>query len=186
MENEQESDCSSRNTLRLASPELRYLNSYLEACRESFHAVHNTYILHDPDRFPQWRDRIFQDYENQARGIGLPPGHLPSVTFWALAGERVVGVVNIRLGLNAALADYGGHAGCFIRCGDRGKGYAKRLLPMVIRKAGELGISPVLFTCVESNTASLRVLESLPCVRMERAVTRADGVLCAVRRFWFS
>ena len=57
---------------------------------------------------------------------------------------------------------------------------------MVIRKAGELGISPVLFTCVESNTASLRVLESLPCVRMERAVTRADGVLCAVRRFWFS
>ena len=100
MENEQESDCFSQNTLRLASPEPRYLNSYLEACRESFHAVHNTYILHDPDRFPQWRDRIFQDYENQARGIGLPPGHLPSVTFWALAGERVVGVVNIRLGLN--------------------------------------------------------------------------------------
>ncbi len=171
--------------LRLIRPGKEYLDSYLEACRETFSQVHNNYILHNPNHFDEWRTTIFSDFEQQEQGIGLPRGFVPSATFWLVDGVRFLGAVNIRLRLNDVLKDYGGSIGCFIRTSQRRKGFATAALPLALDKAKTLGVNPILITCVESNTGSLRSLLTIPCQRMESVETIADGVKTRVKRFWF-
>src|ERR1043165_3876402 len=47
----------------------------------------------------------------QARGINLPPNHVPSTFLFAFVGPRIVGRVSIRHSLNAFLERVGGHIG---------------------------------------------------------------------------
>lgn len=171
--------------LKLIRPCAEYLESYLEACRESYGHVHNQYILHDPDRYEEWKNTIFEDFERQERGIDLPPGFVPSVTFWLVDDTKVIGTINLRLKLNAVLLDYGGSLGCFIRVSERRKGYASRALPLALVEARKLAVTPILVTCVESNTGSLRSVLPIPCQRSESVITVADGVRTRVRKFWF-
>ncbi len=169
--------------LQLVRPAPENLDSYCEACAETSGHLHNAYILHDPRRSGEWRRTIFRRFREEERGIGLPEGFVPSATFWLVDPEGYVGTVNIRLRLNAALADYGGHIGLAIRLSRRGHGLARTGFRLAIGRAKEMGIDPVLITCVESNLPSLRALLGIPCRDMESAVTEADGVLAPVRRF---
>ena len=121
--------------MELIPPAPHFLNSYLEACQETWGHVHSTYILHDPSQYARWKDTIFQQFENEKRGIGLPPGYVPSTTFWLICGERFIGSGNIRHFLNASLREYGGQIGDFIRLSERGKGYGSLLLRMLLSKA---------------------------------------------------
>lgn len=171
--------------LQLVRPAPQYLDSYREACQETFAAVHNSYILHNPDTFAQWKETIFADFDRQEHGIDLPSGILPSATFWLVDKARFIGAINIRLQLNDALKDYGGTLGCFIRKSERRKGYAAAALPLAIDRARQLGVDPILVTCIESNTGSLRSLLATPCRKMQSAVTVADGVRTRIWRFWF-
>ncbi len=107
------------------------------------------------------------------------------MSFWLVDGAKVVGTVNIRLRLNSALLDYGGNLGCFIRVSERRKGYASIALQLALVEARKLDISPILVTCVESNTGSLRSVLTAPCTKSESVTTVADGVLTRVRKFWF-
>ena len=133
--------------MELIPPAPHFLNSYLEACQETWGHVHSTYILHDPSQYARWKDTIFQQFENEKRGIGLPPGYVPSTTFWLICGERFIGSGNIRHFLNASLREYGGQIGDFIRLSERGKGYGSLLLRMLLSKAEEMGIRETLITC---------------------------------------
>ena len=130
--------------MELIPPAPHFLNSYLEACQETWGHVHSTYILHDPSQYARWKDTIFQQFENEKRGIGLPPGYVPSTTFWLICGERFIGSGNIRHFLNASLREYGGQIGDFIRLSERGKGYGSLLLRMLLSKAEEMGIRETL------------------------------------------
>ncbi len=169
----------------LVKPEEKYLLSYLTVCKESFHSVHNTYLLHDPDKFEEWRKTIFHRYAMNEAGECLPENYLPSVTFWALYGQRVAGVVNIRKGLNEALTDYGGNAGFMLSTSFRGKKLSIPLIARTLEKAGQLGITPVLMTCIDENIPSLSALKKFPAFKVEKAETIADGKYCAIHRFWF-
>ena len=173
------------NPLVLVKPEEKYLLSYLTLCQESFHAVHNTYLLHDPEKFEEWKNTIFLRYAMNEKGEALPENYLPSVTFWALSGTRVAGVVNIRKGLNDALRDYGGNAGFMLSTSFRGRKLSIPLIARTLEKAAELGIAPVLMTCIDENIPSLSALKKFPAVKVEKAETIADGKYCSIHRFWF-
>ena len=147
--------------MELIPPAPHFLNSYLEACQETWGHVHSTYILHDPSQYARWKDTIFQQFENEKRGIGLPPGYVPSTTFWLICGERFIGSGNIRHFLNASLREYGGQIGDFIRLSERGKGYGSLLLRMLLSKAEEMGIRETLITCEADNRRSQKHIESL-------------------------
>lgn len=169
----------------LIKPQQKYLLSYLELCRKSFHAVHNTYLLHDPEKFGEWQNTVFQRYAMDEAGIELPQGYLPSCTFWALYGEEVAGVVNIRKGLNDALRDYGGNVGFMLNAAFRKRKLSFPLLELALAKAKELGVSPILMTCMDENLPSLYTLKKAAAEKVESAVTWADGKYCPIHRFWF-
>ena len=171
--------------MKLLSPSPLFLESYLEACRETWGHVHSTYILHDPSTFGQWKDTIFCQFENEKRGIGLPEGYVPSTTFWLVEEKRFLGSGNIRHFLNDALREYGGQIGDFIRFSERGKGYGKQILRMLLQKALEMGIRETLITCEADNTPSRRHIESLGerILARELAKANVEGTVKHVLRY---
>lgn len=176
---------STDNNLYLTEPNSQLLNSYYEACKETWGYVHNDYIIHNPSFFEQWRNTVFDEFENQKNGINLPCGYVPSVTFWAVSEGKYIGTVNIRLRLTEKLIDYGGSIGLAVRKSERRKGYAAKMLKLAVEAAKRLGISPIMATCTDTNEGSLRLLRSSEFKRTETVQTFADGIFCKVHKFFF-
>lgn len=144
--------------VRLVRPTPKYLESYLEACRE-FKAVGTRYAsMEDPDAFEEWKDTIFQKFYDSERGIGLREGWVPSTTFWLVKGLEFIGTGNIRHRLTSSLEKYGGHIGYAIRPSYWNQGYGTLQLRLLLREAYLLGIDPALITCDLDNPASSRVM----------------------------
>ena len=171
----------------LVTPSEEYLTSYYEACLATWGHAHNNYIIHNPSEYHIWSKTIFTDYENQRKGIGIPAGYIPSVTYWMVDtdSKQYIGTVNIRLGLNDVLSDYGGHVGYIIRNDMRGRGFGKKIFDLSIPAARQLGISPILYTCIVANAVSHSILLSGNYIKKEYDETTADGVFCKVGRFWY-
>ena len=92
------------NNPKIIKPEEKFLLSYFEACKESWNFVHDRYILHDPDRFEEWKNTIFQTYIDCENGTNLPEGYVSSTTFWIVDGDDYVGTINLRHRLTPFLA----------------------------------------------------------------------------------
>ena len=84
--------------------------------------MHDSYILSDPDQYDQWKHTLLQKYRNEEQGIHLPPGIMPSVTWWIPKESRMIGITNLRPALNRQLKNYRGQIGLVIRPSERGKG----------------------------------------------------------------
>ncbi len=166
-------------------PTKKYLQSYYEACKETWGKVHNNYILHNPEEFSEWENNIFIEYDNQEKGINLPDNYVPSVSYWIIDNNEYIGTVNIRLKLNDVLLNYGGHIGTVIRLSQRNNSYGKNALEWSLKKAKELSISPVLLTCHEDNIPSLKILEKSMYYKMEKDCITDNGETVKIRRFWY-
>lgn len=97
--------------------------------------------------------------EEQAQGIGLDPGFVPSSTFWLVdSAEDIVAVSNLRHALTESLLTFGGHIGFGVRPSARRQGYATETLRRTLIEARTLGIEDVLVTCDRSNIASANAI----------------------------
>ena len=77
------------------------------------------------------------------------------------ADQKVVGMIQIRRGLNDFLENYGGHIGYCVRPSERRKGYAKAMLQETLVYCSQtLGLPFVLISCLENNEASRRTILS--------------------------
>lgn len=73
--------------------------------------------------------------------------------------ERIIGMVNIRFGLNAFLYHEGGHVGYSIRPSEWRQGYGTELLQEALNFCRFIGLCRVLVICEKENTASARVIQ---------------------------
>ncbi len=112
----------------------------------------------------------------QATGDHLPAGFVPCTTLWWTEGHEYLGRVAIRHQLTVRLLEVGGHIGYDVRPTARRRGHATAMLRASLPAARRLGISIALITCVATNTASRRVIESCGGNREDER----DGKL----RFW--
>ncbi len=169
--------------VKLVAPAPEFLAAYLDFCRATWGHAHNDYILHDPAKFGSWSRTIFDDYRDAAAGAGLPPGIVPSVTFWMMLGDRCIGVANIRPRLNDVLAVYGGHLGLCLRPEERGKGYGTAVFPALFREAKRLGIGELVVTCAEDNLGCRKLNEQVPGYRLELDEFAFGGVKRRICRY---
>ena len=128
-----------------------------------------------------------EDYETwrTVNAVGANPGWVKGDTFIALDGDgEMVGVINVRHGLNEALEKIGGHIGFSVRPDRRRRGYAIEMLGLALAYCREeLGLERVLITCYDDNAASARTILHYKAT-LENKVADPEGRL--VRRYWVS
>ena len=89
----------------------------------------------------------------------LPPGFVPSLELWWVAGAEYLGRLSIRTPLTDALRQEGGNIGYDVRPSARGRGHATAMLAAALPEARRLGIRRALVTVQDRNAASIAVVE---------------------------
>ena len=86
--------------------------------------------------------------------------HSPSSVYLAvrISDNRVVGIIDYRHRLSMFLLNFGGNIGYSIRPDERGKGYGKEMLGLLLDKCRESGAEKVLITCGKDNIASAKTI----------------------------
>ncbi len=151
---------------------------YRKAMQEAGSSMDGTSALDRYDDPAEWL--------NHVRALEKPetcPPNLVTATLFVAVRKTdfgIVGMIDLRHRLNDFLAEYGGHIGYSVRPDERRKGYAKRMLALVLEEARGRGISRVLITCDDDNVASARTIEANGGV-FERTACLDGEVL---RRYW--
>lgn len=168
--------------LRLVRPDeslLPEIEAYKAAMLESCSSMDGCGSLrrHTPE---EW----LENCRNLEHEQTCPEGWVPALQFVCIreGDGRIVGMIDLRLRFNDFLAEYGGNVGYSVHPDERRKGYAKRMLAMVLGKAREQGIRRVLVTCMEENEASRRTIEANG-GEFERS-TYLEEEHAYLRRYW--
>ncbi len=162
--------------LKLIEADERYLDQYKEAHLLSLEKIKEGLIkkhdlmFEDPDRTD-----VVRKMKEQRDRTKLRPGRVPSYDYFAVDGDKLVGVIHIRTELTPSLLLYGGHIGYGINPKYWRQGYGTRLLKLGLEKApGLIKEERVLITCDDDNVASSRVIEKNGGV-LENKVFNTDG-----------
>lgn len=175
------SDTSGQATLIV--PTVTLQSSFLEAAKEYRETGEEL------DRaFPAYWNAPFEIYlaqlESLARGKHLPPGIVPSDTFWLVdAKNRFLGMSRLRRRLTRALRIEGGHIGYTIRPSERRKGYGTKLCALTIEEVRKTRrFKRLLITCDTNNIASARIIEKNGGVLENHVTSPRTGR--QVSRYW--
>lgn len=107
----------------------------------------------------------YQDFlaerERKSAAEGLIDGwRVPSTRYWLYVEGKPVGFADLRHFLTPALRQSGGNIGYAIRPTERGKGYGKKLLELLLEEARKMKLEKVLITARPINMASIGVAKA--------------------------
>lgn len=151
---------------RLVRPEKQHERQAMEYLEEFYASGSETHGVGGLERFKTDYDGWLRHLEN-IRHIEPGETFVPAETFFLTARpkeggtERIVGMINIRLGLNDTLWQYGGNIGYSIRPSERRKGYNKINLFLALKFCQLHGIEVVLLDCDKENLGSSRTMRAL-------------------------
>ena len=137
---------------------------YIEEFYEYGSQIHGTGSL---DRalkkgkiYEEWLDNNMKLHEGD---YAAEKGLVPAYTYFFVREDdnRIVGMIDLRLGLNEYLRNFGGHIGYSIRPTERKKGYNKINLYLVLQEAQRCNLEKVLITCADYNEGSRKTILSL-------------------------
>jgi len=140
-----------------------------ERYKEGFEKMVDEYRVHgEKEYFEMYKEALsdFKGYvlklNDNAKGIGLLDGWVPSYTYWLTNIEdEILGVVRIRTSLNNEFVrKFAGHIGYDIAPLSRRKGYGNTLLKLALQKAAMIKLDKILITCDADNIGSKRIIES--------------------------
>jgi predicted acetyltransferase len=139
---------------RLATPTTEVRDSFVAAARD----------LRDEGWLPEFPvDRVALDFDGYVRRVRAETHSwgVPITTLWYVDGPAYLGTTIVRHRLTPELTRRGGHIGYHIAPRQRGQGHATAMLAATIAYCRDtLGLTRLLLTCAESNTASRQVIES--------------------------
>lgn len=122
--------------------------------KEGETSINGSRGLHNYQEYADWI-KLVKECEN-------PKNELLGVeasTYFAISeNSEIVGCIELRHSLNENLAIIGGHIGYSVCPKERRKGYATKMLKLVLQEARKLGIEKVLLTCDIDNVASRKTI----------------------------
>lgn len=109
--------------------------------------------------YEEWLDNDLKLHDEE---YALEKGLVPSYTYFLIREDdnKLVGMINLRLGLNEYLRNFGGHIGYSVRPTERRKGYNKINLYLILQIAKSHGLEKVLITCADYNEGSRKTIIS--------------------------
>lgn len=169
-----------------ASPE--YLPQYKEAYLLTKEKIasgemnRRNLIFHDPDEID-----VIQKMKDVRDRTKLKPNRVPSFDYFAIDGDRFIGIIHIRTELTPALLRFAGHIGYAINPKYWRKGYGTELLRIGLLKAKELiDDNKVLVTCDDNNIGSALVIERNGGVLEDKVTNQDEYGEMLTRRYWIA
>lgn len=144
--------------MRLVEPCIENKEAYLEMISEweKVEDLQNTSpfpLKYKIDNFESFLEQLNQDKINPREGF------VPSTTYCLINdNEKIVGLINLRHSLNERLKTMGGHIGYGVRPDERRKGYATKMLELVLLEAKKMGIEKAMVTCYTENIGSNKTI----------------------------
>ncbi|MDR2939282.1 MAG: GNAT family N-acetyltransferase [Clostridiales bacterium] len=168
--------------IKLIGPELKHkgqIRDFIEEhIRNGEHHLHGGALI---ETMP-YEDWLIQ-LKNNSDIRTVNPNWVVSSTYFAMIGEKIIGIIDIRHTLNQFLKDFGGHIGYGVRPSERGKGYATEMLKLALGVCIQLNLDNVMLACYKDNPASRSVIEKCG-GKLENQVEAPDGKLCLV--YWIN
>lgn len=174
--------------MKFIEPSLKYKEQAREYIQEFIDAgsdINGAGGLHSylaKDGYEAW----LQEVERKSDVSRQEPGEIASSTFFYMReeDEKIIGMVNIRYGLNEFLFNEGGHIGYSIRPTERGRGYATQMLEQALWFCQFIGLEKVLVVCDKSNIASARVIQK--CGGIMENEFYSEHYEEVLQRYWLS
>ncbi len=140
-------------TLALKDKILVYKSAFHKASEETINGSSGLFRASD---FDLWLEEVNAiQSEKRRRGV-----HASTYFSIRKSDLKIVGSVQLRHDLTDALRAHGGHVGYSIVPSERGKGYGKTQLLLLLKKAKDLSMSQVLVTCLKENLASINTVKA--------------------------
>lgn len=158
--------------MEIIKPSEKYLDEYLNACKESYDNNIKEWMPVELDNFDGWKARALQLYEMLESGNGLPEGVPRMITYWCVENHKFIGEIQIRPYLSLEEAKKVGHIGYAVRYSMWNKGFGTKLLKFSVDKLREKNVSPIYIACHVDNLGSNRVRQK---VGFEFVETRCLG-----------
>ncbi len=136
---------------------------YIEEFYEHGSQIHGTgsldRALKKGKTYEEWLDNNMKLHEED---YASKKGLVPAYTYFFIREDdnKIVGMIDLRLGLNEYLRNFGGHIGYSIRPTERKKGYNKINLYLVLQEAQKHELEKVLIVCAEDNEGSRKTILS--------------------------
>lgn len=145
--------------IRLVEPTMEHeaqVMSYRKAFLQSGDSFDGCAGLEETEHYRDWLD--FEGRLSRKYG----EGYTPSTVRLAVrsADDKVVGIIDFRHRLTPFLLRFGGNIGYSVLPEERGKGYAKEMLRLMLEHCKEQGLERVLLTCDRENLPSARTILS--------------------------
>ena len=111
---------------------------------------------------------------------------VPGKTFLLIRKDdnKIVGTINIRWSLSEKMLEFGGHIGYGIRPTERGKGYNKIQLYLVLLEAQKLNLDKVMLDCSVDNLGSDKTIKALGGILERCELDEADNTMTNV--YWIN
>ena len=150
--------------MRLVFPNISYKEKAIDYIQEFYEYGSEINGSGGLDRFLResgyeaWLQKLLGDMDL----ANIPESRVPALTYFYVREEddRIVGMINIRLSLNAFLRSEGGHIGYSIRPTERRKHYGTNMLAAALTVCDVIGIKEVLVSCDKNNPASAGVIKN--------------------------